>query len=98
MDAGYPTVRFFVSGSGAAALSIVYKGLAIPTGTVVATRAWAPSPVEVTLSAVPGLLGGGTANASPPATDRFPRDGERQRRVHRPARPRLITGPAGGHV
>ncbi|HWF50600.1 MAG TPA: hypothetical protein VG294_08170, partial [Solirubrobacteraceae bacterium] len=46
------------------ALSIVYHGLAIPTGLVVAAGNWMPSPVMTTLSPVFGLLSGGTAQVS----------------------------------
>jgi hypothetical protein len=62
VDAAYPTVRFFVGGTGTVAVSVVWHGLAIPTGLVVAAGSWAPTPPLPTLSAITGLLGGGIAN------------------------------------
>jgi len=64
VDAAYPTVRFFVAGSGTLSVSVVYGSLVIPTGVVLATNAWTPSLPVITLSAVPGLLFGGTAEVS----------------------------------
>jgi hypothetical protein len=52
VDAAYPTLRFFVGGSGSVALSIVYDGVSIPTGVVVTT------------DSLLGLLSGGTAQVS----------------------------------
>jgi hypothetical protein len=64
IDAAYPTVRFFVGGTGTLAVSVVYHGLAIPTGLVITAGDWMPSPVMTTLSPVFGLLSGGTAQVS----------------------------------
>ena len=64
VDAGYPTVRFFVGGTGTVAVSVVYGPLVIPTGLVVAAGNWAPTPPLVTGSIVGGLLSGGTAKIS----------------------------------
>jgi hypothetical protein len=64
VNAAYPTVRYFVGGSGLLAVSMVYNGVAIPAGVAVAGGGWAPSPVAVTASAVTGALNGGTANVS----------------------------------
>jgi hypothetical protein len=64
VSAAYPTVRYFVGGSGLLAVSVVYDGVAIPAGVAVAGGGWAPSPVAVTASAVTGALNGGTAQVS----------------------------------
>jgi hypothetical protein len=64
VSAAYPTVRYFVGGSGLLAVSVVYDGVAIPSGVAVAGGGWAPSPVAVTASAVTGALNGGTAQVS----------------------------------
>jgi len=64
VDAANPTLRFFVTGSGTAAVSVVYGALVIPTGVVIATGKWTPSPVMLTASLLPGLLSGGTAQVS----------------------------------
>ncbi len=39
VDAAYPTLRFFIAGSGLVAVSIVTDGLAIPAGVAVAAPA-----------------------------------------------------------
>jgi hypothetical protein len=64
VDAAYPTLRFFVGGSGSVALSIVYDGVSIPTGVVVAAGSWTPTPVMITTDSLLGLLSGGTAQVS----------------------------------
>ena len=64
VDTAYPTIRFFVSGSGAAAVSIVYDGIPIPTGVVVTAGNWTPTPVLLTTAPLWGLLSGGSANVS----------------------------------
>jgi hypothetical protein len=64
VDAAYPTVRFFVGGTGAVALSVVYDGVEIPTGVVVAAGSWVPTPVLITSDPVLGVLSGGTAQVS----------------------------------
>jgi len=64
VDAAYPSVRFFVAGSGTLAVSVVYGSLVIPAGVVVAAGDWAPTPVMITGSLVGGLLSGGTAQVS----------------------------------
>ena len=43
---------------------MVYDGLPIPAGLVVAGGSWAPSPVAVTASAITGAMNGGTAQVS----------------------------------
>lgn len=62
--ATYPTIRFFIAGTGLAAVSIVDQGAVIPAGVAVAGGKWAPTPVMVTLSPVLAVLSGGTARVS----------------------------------
>jgi hypothetical protein len=64
VNAAYPTVRAFVGGTGTLAVSVIWKGIAIPTGVVVAAGAWMPTPILITTSPVLGLLSGGTAQVS----------------------------------
>jgi hypothetical protein len=64
VDAAYPTVRFFMAGTGVVALSIVDHGLAIPAGVAIATGRWEPTAVMVTEAPLLGLLSGGTAPVS----------------------------------
>jgi hypothetical protein len=64
VDADYPTVRFFIAGSGLVAVSLVDGGLAIPAGIALAGHAWEPSPVMLTTSPVMALLSGGVAQVS----------------------------------
>jgi hypothetical protein len=64
VDAGYPTVRFFVGGTGSVAVSVVFHGVAIPTGIAVSAGSWTPTAPMATLSPVWGLLSGGTAQVS----------------------------------
>jgi hypothetical protein len=64
VDATYPTARFFMSGSGVAAVSVVDNGLAIPAGVAIAPGDWQPSAAMLTESPLLGLLSGGTAQVS----------------------------------
>jgi hypothetical protein len=64
VDVGYPSIRFFIAGTGTVAVSVVDGGLVIPVGVAVAGGEWSPSPVMLTLSPVLGLLSGGTAQVS----------------------------------
>lgn len=61
VDAAYPSVRYFIGGTGVVAVSMVYDGVAIPAGVAVAGGSWSPSPVAITTSPLWGLLSGGTA-------------------------------------
>jgi hypothetical protein len=63
-DAAYPTVRFFVGGAGAVAVSVVDGNLILPAGVATSSGGWAPSPPSVTLSAVTGVLSGGTTQVA----------------------------------
>jgi hypothetical protein len=64
VDAAYPTVRFFMAGSGLVAVSIVDDGLTVPAGIAVAPGDWQPTPVMLTESPLLGALSGGTAQVS----------------------------------
>ena len=64
VDAAYPTVRFFIAGTGVVALSVVDDGVAIPAGVAIATGDWKPTPVLLTEAPVLGLVSGGTAHVS----------------------------------
>lgn len=64
VDLTYPTVRFFVAGTGSALVSIVDGNLSLPAGIVTAPGGWEPTPVMITTSPVFGLLGGGRADVS----------------------------------
>lgn len=64
VDAAYPSIRFFISGTGIVAAGLVYQGIYIPTGVAVAGGDWQPTLVMVTDSPVAGLLSGGSAAVS----------------------------------
>jgi hypothetical protein len=64
VNAAYPTLRFFVAGTGAVLVQVVYNGKAIPTGLALASGNWAPSPVLMTGGAIIGAFSGGTAQVS----------------------------------
>lgn len=64
VDAAYPTVRLFIGGTGAVAVSLVDGNLVIPAGVAVAGHTWIPSPVMLTTSPVVGALSNGTAQVS----------------------------------
>lgn len=64
VDAAYPTVRMFVGGTGSVAVSVVYDGVAIPTGVAVAAGSWVPTAPMLTGSAISGALNGGTAQVA----------------------------------
>ncbi len=64
VNAAYPTLRFFIAGTGIVLVQVVYNGKAIPTGLAIAGGSWAPSPVLMTGGAIMGALSGGTAQVS----------------------------------
>lgn len=64
VTAAYPTLRFFVAGSGTAAVSVVYGPYVIPTGVVVANGGWTATQVIPTGSLLAALMSGGTAQLS----------------------------------
>jgi hypothetical protein len=60
VDANDPTLRFFIGGSGTLMVRVVYSCVAIPVGVVRAGRAWAPSTILPTGSALFDRLWGGS--------------------------------------
>jgi hypothetical protein len=64
VDAAYPTIRFFTSGTGLLAVSVVYGGLTLPAGVDVVAGGWSPSPVMLTNSALVALTSDGSAQVS----------------------------------
>lgn len=64
VDAAYPTVRFFVAGTGLVAVSLVDGNTVIPAGIAIAGHTWQPSPVMLTTSPVVAALSGGVAHVS----------------------------------
>jgi hypothetical protein len=64
VDAAYPSVRFFIAGTGSVAVSLVYGGTAIPAGIVAAGSGWSPTPVILTTAPVVTTASGGTAQVS----------------------------------
>jgi hypothetical protein len=64
VDAAYPTIRFFASGTGAMAIGVKYDGLYLPAGVAVVLGGWQPSPLMLTSSALPAAVAGGTADVS----------------------------------
>jgi hypothetical protein len=64
VDAAYPTLRFFIAGSGLVAVTIVSNGLDIPAGVVAGVSSWLPTPVMITGSAVTAALSNRVAQVS----------------------------------
>lgn len=67
VNAAYPSFRFFTrtdTPGSTVVVSVVYGGVTIPVGLVTPFSDWQPSAPMLTLSAIPGLLNGGTANVS----------------------------------
>jgi hypothetical protein len=64
MNAGSPTLRFFIAGSGTVLVQIVDGIVSLPVGVAVAAGGWQPTPVMLTGSLLTGLLSGGTAQVS----------------------------------
>jgi hypothetical protein len=64
VNAAYPTIRFFVAGTGTLLIQVVDGGLVIPSGIVVAAGSWMPTAPLITGSAITGALAGGTAQVS----------------------------------
>ena len=65
VDAAYPTFRVFdVTGTpgSSAAVSVIFNGVTIPVGVISPDTQWAPTLPMTTMSAIPGLLDGGSAN------------------------------------
>jgi hypothetical protein len=64
VNAAYPTLRFFIAGSGIVSVSVAYGDTVLPAGIVVGTGSWAPGPIAITWSGIPGLASGGSALVS----------------------------------
>jgi hypothetical protein len=64
VDAAYPTIRFFASGTGAMAVGVKYDGVYLPAGIAVVLGGWQPTPLMLTTSALPAALAGGTTDVS----------------------------------
>ncbi len=64
VDAAYPTIRFFTSGTGLLAVSVVYGDLTLPAGVVVATGGWTPTLPMLTDSALVAATSDGSAQVS----------------------------------
>jgi hypothetical protein len=64
VDAAYPTVRFFASGTGTIAVGVDYDGLYLPAGVAIVAGGWQPSPLMLTSSALPAAVAGGTTDVS----------------------------------
>lgn len=64
VNAAYPTIRFFIAGTGTLAVQVVYGQTTIASGVAVAAGGWLPTPMMLTSSAVLGALAGGTAQVS----------------------------------
>jgi hypothetical protein len=64
VDAAYPSLRFFIEGTGSVAVSIVAGNTEIPAGIAVAGSEWLPTPVMLTSAAVLAALSNGVAQVS----------------------------------
>ena len=64
VDAAYPSVRFFIGGTGSVAVSVVSGDTEIPAGIAVAGSEWLPTPVMLTSSALLAALSDGVAQVS----------------------------------
>ena len=64
VDAAYPSVRFFIAGTGLVAVNVIDGGLDLPAGIAAASGAWEPTSVMLTEAPLYGLLSGGTAQVS----------------------------------
>src|SRR4051794_9395261 len=64
VDATYPTVRFFIAGTGSVAVSLVYRNTEVPAGVAVAGSRWLPTAVTVTAAPLVAAASGGTSQVS----------------------------------
>jgi hypothetical protein len=64
VDAAYPTIRLFASGTGTMAVGVVYDGVYLPAGVAVVLGRWQPTPLMLTSSALPAAVAGGTTDVS----------------------------------
>lgn len=64
VDASYPTIRFFTSGIGVVAVTVLYGDVTLPAGVAVATGGWSPSLVALTDAALVSAASDGSAQVS----------------------------------
>jgi hypothetical protein len=64
VNATYPSMRFFIWGSGSVAVSVMAGSTVIPAGVAVAGGSWAPTPVMLTNAAVLSAASGGSAQVT----------------------------------
>src|SRR6185437_6216050 len=64
VNAAYPTIRFFASGTGTVAVGVRYDGGYLPAGVALVVGGWQPSPLMLTTSALPAAVAGGTSDVS----------------------------------
>lgn len=64
VSATYPSIRFFIAGTGSVAVEVVAGSSVVPAGVAVAGGEWAPTPVMLTNSAALAASSGGTAQVS----------------------------------
>jgi hypothetical protein len=64
VDGAYPTIRFFIAGSGSVLVDIVDGSVTIPVGAATATGDWLPTPVMLSASLLWGALSNGTAQVA----------------------------------
>jgi hypothetical protein len=64
VDAAYPTIRFFASGTGRLEVSVVYGDVTIPAGVTAVAGDWSPTPVMLTEAAIMSATSDGSAQVS----------------------------------
>jgi hypothetical protein len=64
VDATYPSIRFFIAGTGSVRVDVVAGSSVVPAGVAVAGGGWAPTPVMVTDWGVLAASSGGTSQVS----------------------------------
>jgi hypothetical protein len=64
VDAAYPTIRFFIAGTGSVSVAIVAGNMTIPAGIAVARSSWLTTPVMLTSSAILAAASNGVAQVS----------------------------------
>jgi hypothetical protein len=64
VDAAYPSVRFFIAGTGLVAVNVIDGGLDLRAGIAAASGAWEPTSVMLTEAPLYGILSGGSAQVS----------------------------------
>jgi hypothetical protein len=64
VDTTYPSIRFFIGGTGSVAVSVRYGTSVIPAGVVSGGGDWTPTPVMLTNSTALAAPSGGTTQVS----------------------------------